>query len=95
MQLLLLGLINMTRQKVLEKFLNDKVEKIEPFDTLFLWQGIFYEVFPYSEILEDDTRKASHFVKYIVGKVIYGIREVSTMVLMTHYKNEYTKRVSN
>lgn len=85
----------MTRQQVIELFLNDKVEKVHPFDTLFLWHNMLYEVFPYSEILKDTSRKASHFVKYIVGKTLYGIREVSTTVLATHYKAEYLKRVSN
>ena len=85
----------MTRQKVLELFVNDKVEVVHPFNTLFMWHEMLYEVFPYSEILKDDTRKASHFVKYIAGKTVYGIREVSSRVLDTHYRSEYLKRCSN
>jgi hypothetical protein len=83
----------MTRQKVLESFLNDKVESVPPFKTLFLWRRIPYEVFPYKEILKDDTRKASHFIKWVAGKTLYGIREVSDQVLQTHYKREWRELV--
>jgi len=81
----------MTRQKVLESFLNDKVEKVPPFKTLFYWRTIFYEVFPYKEILKDGTRKASHFIKWIAGDTLYGIREMSDLTLRIHYK----KRLMN
>lgn len=85
----------MTRQKVLEQFLNDKVEAIKPFNSLFFWRDMLYEVFPYNKILKDKSRKASHFIKYIAGSTLYGIREVSPEVLYKHYITEYNKRLSN
>ena len=85
----------MTRKKVLEEFLNDKVEQVLPFSQLFFWRGIFYEVIPYKEILKDDTRKASHFVKYVTGKTLYGIREMSDLALSRHYRKEYLEAFSN
>jgi hypothetical protein len=85
----------MTRKQVLESFLNDKVESVPPFTTLFLWHRIFYEVFPYKEILKDDSRKADHFVKWFAGDILYGIREVSEKVLMTYYQKKFNELVMN
>lgn len=73
----------MTRQKVLETFINDKVEKIN--NSVYFWRVGYYEIIPYKQILKDQTLKASHFVKYEAGGILYGIRELSLKVKEKRY----------
>lgn len=77
----------MTRKKVLELFLNDRVEPITK--GLYRWRGIPYEVIPYNAILKDKKRKPDHFIKVQEGGVWYGIRELSNKVLKKFYGIEY------
>ena len=85
----------MTRRKILEEFINDKVQTVPPFKSLFYWRGIFYEIIPYKQILRDSSRKASHFVKYIGGQTLYGIREMSDDALKTHYRRSWLELTAN
>lgn len=77
----------MTRQKVLENFLNSKVEPITK--GLYRWRGIPYEVIPYNAIKKDKRRRVDHFIKVQEGGVWYGIRELSNKVLMKFYGLPY------
>lgn len=73
----------MTRKKVIEQFLNDKVESLRY--SVYKWGEIMYEVIPYKEILKDKTLKASHFIKIECNNHLYGIRELSDKVFARRY----------
>lgn len=73
----------MTRKKILEEFLNDSVYKLHI--NLYSWRGILYEIMPYKQILRNKKLKASHFVKHLSGKTLYGIREISPETYKKHY----------
>jgi len=72
----------MSRQKVLETFLNDEVDQVE--FGIYKWRGILYEILPYKKILKSKKLKASHFIKF-QDNTLYGIREISPAVYKKHY----------
>lgn len=73
----------MTRQQVIQNFLNDDVQKV--CQSLYVWRRRYYEVLPYSFILKSKKTKPDHFIKWIFGNKLYGIREMSKALLKKYY----------
>lgn len=63
--------------------LNDDVIELKM--GLFAWRGLYYEVIPYKKIKKDKSTRVDHFVKYMGGRTLYGIREISKSLILKRY----------
>lgn len=69
------------RQKALEEFLNDEVQKLAL--GVYIWRGKYYEVLPYERTLK--RHNWSGFVRAHLDDKIFMIREASDEVLNRYY----------
>lgn len=68
----------MNKQKSLEDFLNDSVEKITP--RLFKWRGRYYEVLTYQQ-----TLKKHNWSQFVTLGGDWRMREMSVAMMRKYY----------
>lgn len=78
----------MDRQKALEEFLGDKVEKLAL--GLYSWRGKYYEVLP--SRLTTIRHNWSGFVRLERGKKVWMMREASDEIVMKYYPKVYQRK---
>jgi len=75
------------RQKALEEFLNDHVNKLAL--GVYEWRGNYYEVLPYS--VTQSRHNWSGFIKQAYREKVFMIREASDEILKKYYPKVWSK----
>lgn len=80
-------MLKSNRQKALESLVNDEVARLTI--AIYKWRRTFYEVLPYTTTLR--RHNYNGFVKVVVGKETFMVREASNEVLQKYYPELWAK----